>query len=376
MAPKKQPQQTQPVVSVDPSVLPRVSSKLSKGELKTECAARGTSKNTSSLSKDQLLEKLVDGSVCISKCREYLFVEEVKRLMSREVSQLERKQRDARLDKLHTFEAEFVHPCLLAHTREIEGRRHSATCNSCFRKCCEWSCAKCDFDICSQCFNATEEATMPREDLVRKRKREEEAALAEEEAELFHLSRNQRCNPFSEWMQPHSESPHERPSLKREEEERKARKEAGAAAKLGTILDKHRKVPDKNKKPSGSGFTVWSSSGYPSDGFHSYDGPPEKEFDSSWPSAADANQRAKYLFYAENVWGLGADELIENHHVEKKTVGPQKLLKLEVHPDDSEVWTVAVVPDQAFEHLREARQGTDEEDVVDDQGYGYCLFGF
>jgi hypothetical protein len=71
--------------------------------------------------------------------------------------------------------------------------------------------------------------------------------------------------------------------------------------------------PALNKKVDGNkmkGFTVWCSSGYSNDGWHSYGGPPDQEFDSTWKTAADANDRARYLFIWKNTYGSAPTSLI------------------------------------------------------------------
>ena len=84
-------------------------------------------------------------------------------------------------------------------------------------------------------------------------------------------------------------------------------------------------VSGANKQRTGSGFTVWSSSGYLPDGFHSYCGPPRKEFDSSWATAKEANMRARYLFHACNPYGIEIDEL-QDYGIEESLKGVSCLL--------------------------------------------------
>ncbi len=123
------------------------------------------------------------------------------------------------------------------------------------------------------------------------------------------------------------------------------------------IPSKVKRVPASGKAPSGKGFTVWRSVGYGNDGFHSYYGPPEKMFDSSWKSVKDANERAKYLFYHDNPWGLDASEILDDqtgrYDIEEKYA--DKCLCLRMSPPDDEIVTVGVVPDSAFEHLDNSR---------------------
>jgi hypothetical protein len=121
----------------------------------------------------------------------------------------------------------------------------------------------------------------------------------------------------------------------------------------------------KNKDPNGNkkkGYTVWCSDG------HSYSPPPDKEFDSTWKTKADANARARYLFYWKNVWGLSPNEFLaengEGEPVEETATNQHGLVEFSVEPPDSSHWTASVVPDKVFPHLENAsmrRQIYDDE---------------
>jgi hypothetical protein len=116
------------------------------------------------------------------------------------------------------------------------------------------------------------------------------------------------------------------------------------------------KHTDKKKKLE---YTIWTSSGYDCDGWHSYEGPPEKEFNSSFSTLEEANSRVEYVFYYENTWGIEKDEMYaETDRIDKK--GNRFM---ECCPDDSERWTVSVVPSIAFEYLdnREDNSSSSEE---------------
>ena len=89
-------------------------------------------------------------------------------------------------------------------------------------------------------------------------------------------------------------------------------------------------------------FTVWTSCG-------SYEGPPDKEFNSSYATLEQANKRAEYVFFYKNPWGLTNDEEIP--HPETDEVTDQGFRYLECHSDDSQSWTVSVVPSIAFEYI-------------------------
>lgn len=95
-------------------------------------------------------------------------------------------------------------------------------------------------------------------------------------------------------------------------------------------------------------YVVWQSCGYGDDGWHSFGGPPEKTFNSSYATLKEANERVEYAFYYQNPWGLQGDEL---PHAETDKVSDQGFRFLECTPDDSECWTVSVVPSTAFDYI-------------------------
>ena len=86
--------------------------------------------------------------------------------------------------------------------------------------------------------------------------------------------------------------------------------------------------------------------------------------DSSWATAADANARAKFLFYFKNCWGLSVKEMLgeqedgrfgydysrEPPQVEMKS----GMVQLYSEGEIGDYWKVAVVPCTAFEHLPRA----------------------
>ncbi len=373
----------------DPSKLPRVHGRLSVAELKAETLARRMANVKSSATKQHLLSMLREGSICISQTPEYAYVEKVRQLIDSEERELCAREWEAQLKarreqqakeeqalrnkldalnakgrSLHTKLAQNVHPCALApadklvspmekdsfvkswdgHTEShISGyltyysRAARATCDVCHQATrCSWSCESCDFDICASCF---EVESLPQEQRAKRRKQ-----LAEEE-----LRRQKQVAEEQERARKR-----QREEYERRQKEEQQRKEKVLEQHLGKFAAKHTKVPPGNARPQGTGFTVWNSCGYAPDGWHSYAGPPRKEFDSSWDSAKDANQRALYLFYCRNPWGLDASEMIDGTDVDKTFTGQSKLVQLRCHPADSEVWTVGVVPDTAFQHLDHA----------------------
>lgn len=102
----------------------------------------------------------------------------------------------------------------------------------------------------------------------------------------------------------------------------------------------------KNEDLNGNnlkGFTVWCSLG------EGWDGPPRKEFDSTWKSSADANSRARYLFFWKNTFEWDPEDVMPDEESEING-----LVYYSVQPDDDQCWTVGVVPDVAFLHLPDA----------------------
>lgn len=95
-------------------------------------------------------------------------------------------------------------------------------------------------------------------------------------------------------------------------------------------------------------YTVWKSCGYDRNGWHSYGGRPEKEFNSCYRTLEEANDRVEYLFYYDNPWGLQDEEL---PFAETDEVNKDGFRFLECSPDDSERWTVSVIPSVAFDYI-------------------------
>jgi len=111
-------------------------------------------------------------------------------------------------------------------------------------------------------------------------------------------------------------------------------------------------VPDKKhlNREDKLKYTVWSSDGYGNDGWHSYHGPPEKEFNSSYDTLEEANLRVAYVFYCKNPWGLGKDEMNE---ADTDYIRKQGMRYMSCEPDDSGIWTVSVVPSLAFDYIND-----------------------
>ncbi|KAI9353655.1 hypothetical protein BDR26DRAFT_848971 [Obelidium mucronatum] len=234
-------------------------------------------------------------------------------------------------------------------------RERSAVCDTkwpgCTRQPVVLSCDACNFDLCNNC------AELAKLDLATREQRKRVLIQQEERRRQLLLEQQLR---------------REREREERELAEKRERLEfvnklnaTKASVKVPKGANK-----DKNKLLK---YVVWSSDGYDNDGWHSYNGAPDKEFDSSFSSKADANARVNYLFYVKNCWGLGVDEMMTGEEIdEKETAG---LLRLEVCPPDSTRWTVAAVTKEAFQFLDNARHGggdsEDSEGEMDGDGVRY-----
>ena len=350
---------------VDASTLPRIQTGTSLATLKDEAKARGL-KQYSSLGKQGLLDLLTCGSICLSQTLQFKQYEEVHRLMHSEKELARQKQHaehvrkfaeeaqgeEQRVAALHSHSSP-VHPCPLAPTLRLPGvsypagltRANSATCNLCSenterRAVCLWSCIKCDWDVCAECYEieALPEAqrSKRRAELSKKRKREQ--AEEERRAEAQRRRVEEDLREYKE-------------SRKREKENRRAKELLKYAGRLGKFAAEHLKPPPTNKTPSIKGYVVWKAEG------EYYDTSPSLDFDSAWTKLADANARAKYLFYFKNCWGLSVAEMLDDDDDQdacshfsgssrEKVVETRKdgLLRLEQTGGDGGFWRVAVVP--------------------------------
>ena len=211
------------------------------------------------------------------------------------------------------------------------GLIRNGQCDLCYRmmsfgapKPVVYSCDECDWDICQDCFQ--------REN---KSKAEKEAARRKAQAEA---ERQWRLEEEQE---------------RQREEEELARWDATKRFE-GRIM----RPPAKHKSSKGAAslkFTVWCSDGYDNDGWHSYQGAPTKEFDSRWTTKKEANQRAEYLFFWKNPWGLAPNE-INDDGGDPEVSKRDGMHSWEVAPPDSTRWSVGVVPSAAYPHLENSTQ--------------------
>jgi hypothetical protein len=363
--------------------LPRISNKLSMSELQEEAICRGYTKKELPKNKADLLHFLLDGSIHLKETHAWKEVTKIKNQMQAEKdalyqsslqqklaleqkkaeqqrAKMERQQREKeqrrqeekdRQKKLHTISFPFVHAHLLAKTRDLVlngiPRVNVSKCSICHsyddddflyssHEMCIYTCEECDFDICAACFKEEN------------RSEEEKQKAAEQE-------RLKRAQENKLWRERQKQLEEEQRELEKEEE---FRWDANKQFSKRII-----RPPQKNKKPDGNGmtgYTVWCSDGYEPDGWHGYEGEPAKEFDSTWKTATEANERARYLFFWKNSWGLHPNEVDEPD----EETSAEGLKTYTVMPDDSTRWTVSVVPDFAFKYLDHAtteRHNHDDE---------------
>jgi hypothetical protein len=221
-----------------------------------------------------------------------------------------------------------VHGCKLAFTKDLlvlgTPRIYYARCDECGGNV-EYTCEGCDYDICKECFKE-KNMTASEKKAVAKRKAAEEKEQQRVEAEKQRVEAEKQRVEAEKWD----------PNIQ--------------------FVDKIINPSDKNKDPDGNkskGFTVWCSDGYGNDGWHSYEGSPAKEFDTTYVTKKEANERARYLFQWKNPWGLEADEFEEGaHEIDEST--NEGMISYVVTPDDSTTWSVGVVPDAAFPYLDNA----------------------
>ena len=372
---------------------PRVRSGLTIKELRDECNARQLSTTGRNI-KSALLELLVDDTILLSQTDAFKEVEWIKQEMKNEASgkylnarfvieerrqkekekqakvqekkrQKEDEDRQEKLRQIASFHSmscpESIHGCKLAKAFDV-GRistyNMTYTCNmngfNCW-KSSTYTCTKCDFDVCQACFDfeSLPEDTRREKLLVfEEQKRQDEIKRAKLEAE----------------KQARIKAKQEQREKERQvrEKELQAQKEREEKVRKGLIakLDKPSK---KIKHPNGKyanqskllSYVVWKSEGYDNDGWHSYQGPPDTEFDSTWPTTKEANSRAEYLFYVENPWGISEEEIMADDV--DQSGGGDELIDLVVCPADSERWTVSADTKVDFQHLISGDSDSSEE---------------
>ena len=87
-----------------------------------------------------------------------------------------------------------------------------------------------------------------------------------------------------------------------------------------------RDPPRANRTRSGKGFTVWRAHGFENNGWHRGNPPIDKEFDTSYATVAEANARARFVFYCDNPWGLGASPFSSHRSLDASPFGANRSL--------------------------------------------------
>jgi hypothetical protein len=364
-------------------------------QLKEEAKARSMDPKTTPKIKSDLLNVLVEGSICVHESpefkayqgllkrvekesvalREEMFAknraaEQRKEAMraeryareEREREEAERKKAEERLAEmvrqksLHIHSFPKVYDLPLAKTSDLSiygnPRSNTATCDLCepqtshysffpFRSStrpntAHYTCESRDWDICEQCFQEENknQAEKDRIKMEREEAREEQRRKEIEEEE-------------------------------KEEEERRNRYDAEVrfSSSIRKVTGEHLNA-HLNPESYGLKYAVWCSDGYDNDGWHSYEGEPPKEFDSVWETKEDANKRAEYLFYWKSPWGLEAEEIYSDAW---ESTAKGDLKGWTVRPADSSRWTVGVVPSEAFLYLDNATRWRHNFDKTEDE---------
>ena len=348
--------------------LPRIDAKLNLRDLREEAAVRGHQPKDVPRIKADLLHFLVDGSIHLSKTSEYKAFVKMKERIETERDALlakslankraEKAKAEAKLrakeekraaeqraarqkeietqKKFHIHSCPKVHDCKLAKTAALRmnGLPRIAWCSSCQSRVSPeggFTCEACNFDICSQCY------------IIQNMDAEEKRSWEREEAKKHEREAAEAARHRKE----------EEDRIKQEEQQRLARydtKQFKAA-----IMKPSDEAKNPNSSLKGNGFAVWCSDGYGNDGWHSYNEPPDKMFDTTWNTLEEANSRARYLFYHKSPWGLHPEELLaEGRGDPEEMVRENGLMIFQVEPPDSSIWTVGVVPAQSFQHLDHA----------------------
>ncbi|KAL6056827.1 WWE domain-containing protein [Balamuthia mandrillaris] len=134
------------------------------------------------------------------------------------------------------------------------------------------------------------------------------------------------------------------------------------SAKKRALTQNGAQKTEKNKNKTRLTYVVWSSDDYLDDGWHSYDGPGDRNVDSEHTSKQKAIARVRQLFFQENPWGLTEKEM-RGEEIEESTAGG--LLSLSVAPPDSSCWTVCAQPKAEF--LREQAERKSEYSSDEDE---------
>ena len=335
-----------------------VSSSMTIVQLKEECKIRDSgTKGLSGKSKSWLLDYLKIGS-------------------EQEGSKEWQRKSDEETQNLHVYTSLcHLHPLadsntirvskhLQLGTRCLRKRRDMAVCDVEHSFLCKRrpyrSCDKCDFDICHVCFEINSLPDLQKNQLLQDKY--DKLNQEQEDAERIFQERQRQTEQEERKLSQEQEEAERlfqvrQRQIEQEERLRETKREKEMLLELAekyaedlanfsqNVRNPGAKNTNKSKKLK---YTVWKSSGYDRDGWHSYEGPPQKEFDSSYDTLEQANQRVEYVFYFENVWETEKDEMYAECDKINSSHGTRLM---SCRPDDSERWTVSVAPSSAFEFM-------------------------
>ena len=213
---------------------------------------------------------------------------------------------------LHTHSFPLVHHHPLARTDSLvlHGKPRKEVCDMCIIPPGDifesdpsiYTCEECDLDICHDCFKWNYDIK------------------PEKLAERLQKKEGKR----------------------RQEEEKQVRWDAQFRFKPNIIAP-----PSKNKSErSPLEYTVWSSNG-----LHGYGRSPRKEFDTSWKTKKEANDRAEYLFFWVNPWIVEPNEIFYDLQGDPKPKSRDGMDEWSASLFSEDLWTVGVMPAVAYSYL-------------------------
>lgn len=326
---KKEASVLSTVTSSSPQQLavPIVTKAMTIAQLKEECKVRDPQVACSSKNKTWLLEYLGMGS-------ELEGSSEWKAKKKKQLKDLHIHKSNCHCHPL-ADSSQLPHSLRFPYgTRSHVRRNQGAECDIEHRYICTRNvfrtCLDCDFDICQACFHIE--------------------CLPEQEKRAYLANKYEEMRREQERAEEARRQQYERDRIRRKEEEKKRkerlkRKYKKYLAKFADVVKNPK--PENLDRENRLKYTVWKSCGYDNDRWHSYDGPPEKKIDSSFDSLNEANQRVKYVFYFKNEWGIEKEEM----HAESNFLNKDGMRFMQCRPDDSERWTVSVVPSNAFDFI-------------------------
>ena len=324
------------------SKLTRIASKMTTAKLTEEAKARKLCYIPKL--KSDLMDLLVEGSICVHQSPEYKAYQNLLERVKNEESAL-RDAKNERIRKESSYSRiNEIRRKTEENMRKIDRIRRKKE-NSISEHEQAWSNFEEEID------EHDSERRYKHEEQLAREKQEEwmrrsdfgDCEVEEYEYEKRQFTREKQVEHKEAW----SDSEEER---EQDEHESQFKAEEQFSSKIKVIKGKH-----LNPKSSGMKYTVWCRDLYR----RRYEEESDKEFDSVWATKEDANSRAKYLFYWKNAWGIPPEE-IDHDCVEPMVSG--NLKGWTVTPDGGSTWTVGVVPSDAFPYLDKASLSRHDHD--------------